>query len=126
MAQIALITGASSGIGVELARLFARDGCEVILVARESARLRQAAEELHGRVMAYDLADPRAPQAIYDELASTPIDYLVNNAGFGLGGPFASNGRQTQLEMIQVNVTSLVDLTRLFLPDMLARKSGSS
>ncbi len=124
MAQIALITGASSGIGLDLARLFVRDGCEVILVARESARLHRAAEELHGRVMAYDLADPHAPQAIYHELASTPVDYLVNNAGFGLGGPFASNDRQTQLDMIQVNIASLVDLTRLFLPDMLARKSG--
>jgi short-subunit dehydrogenase len=124
MPQTVLITGASSGIGLELAKRFAQDGCELILVARESTRLRQAAESLRARVIASDLADPQSPHAIYRELATTPIDYLVNNAGFGLGGPFATNDRQIQLDMIQVNVASLVDLTRLFLPSMLARKSG--
>jgi short-subunit dehydrogenase len=124
MAQTALITGASSGIGLELAKIFAQNKIDLILVARESDRLRQAAASSQARVIARDLADPQSPRAIHDELASTPIDYLVNNAGFGLGGPFAANDRQTQLDMIQVNVTSLVDLTRLFLPGMLARKSG--
>ena len=124
MSQTALITGASSGIGLELARIFARNQCDLILVARESDRLRQAAATLKARVIARDLADPQSAQAIYDELASTRIDYLVNNAGFGLGGPFYSTDRQTELDMIQVNVTSLVDLTKLFLPAMVARKSG--
>jgi short-subunit dehydrogenase len=124
MSQTALITGASSGIGLALAKIFSQNKIDLILVARESDRLRQAAAALSARVIARDLADPQSPQAIYDELASTPIDYLVNNAGFGLGGPFASTDRRTELDMIQVNVTSLVDLTKLFLPAMLARKSG--
>ena len=124
MPQTALITGASSGIGFELAKIFAQNKVNLILVARESERLRQAAETLQARVIPRDLADPRSPQAIHAELAATPIDYLVNNAGFGLGGPFSATDRQTELDMIQVNVTSLVDLTKLFLPAMLARKSG--
>jgi short-subunit dehydrogenase len=124
MPQTALITGASSGIGLELARIFARNDCDVILVARESDRLRQAASSLKARVIPCDLADRQAPQAIHDELAGIPIDYLVNNAGFGLGGPFSVTDRQTERDMIQVNVASLVDVTKLFLPAMLARRSG--
>jgi len=130
MPQTALITGASSGIGLELARIFARNHCDLILVARESDRLRQAAEDLQQlsgtqpRVIPRDLADPQSPHGIHAELAGVPVDYLVNNAGFGLGGPFSAMDRQTGLDMIQVNVTSLVDLTRLFLPAMLVRKSG--
>jgi uncharacterized protein len=130
MAQTALITGASSGIGLELARLFAKDRHNVILVARESDRLREAALQLRQisgtepRVMSHDLADPKSPSAICAELAGAPVDYLVNNAGFGLGGPFSQTDRQTELDMIQVNVTSLVDLTKLLLPGMLSRKSG--
>jgi short-subunit dehydrogenase len=125
MGQTALITGASSGIGLELAKLFAKDGHNLILVARESDRLRQAAKDLSpARVIACDLADPQAAEAIASELANTRIDYLVNNAGFGLGGPFSTNDRKTELDMIQVNITSLVDLTKLLLPGMLARASG--
>jgi short-subunit dehydrogenase len=130
MAATALITGASSGIGLELCKLFAKDGTNLILVARESERLRKAAAELRQvsgtapRVMAYDLSDPRSPSAIHDELAGLPIGFLVNNAGFGLGGPFSETDRQTELEMLQVNIVSLVDLTKLLLPGMLKRKSG--
>jgi len=130
MGPTALITGASSGIGLELAKRFARDGCGVILVARESERLRQAAldvGQLSGappQVIACDLADPEAAAVIYAGLAGNPVEYLVNNAGFGLGGPFSTNEAKTELEMIQVNITSLVHLTKLILPGMLARKSG--
>lgn len=124
MPQTALITGASSGIGLALARILAQNKVELILVARESERLRQAAAGLHARVIARDLGDAQAARAIYDELESTPIDYLINNAGFGLGGPFSATDRGTELDMIQVNVTTLVDLTKFFLPSMLARKSG--
>ena len=77
------------------------------------------------RVIARDLTDPQSPRTVYDELSSTPIDYLVNNAGFGLRGHFSGTDRQTELDMIQVNVTSLVDLTKLFLPAMVARRSGA-
>lgn len=130
MEETALITGASSGIGLELAKLFAKDGSRLILVARESDRLRQAASDLQQisgkapQVMARDLADPGSAQRIHRDLAGTPVDFLVNNAGFGLGGPFSQNDRQTELDMIQVNVTSLVDLTKLVLPAMLAQRRG--
>jgi short-subunit dehydrogenase len=126
----ALITGASSGIGLELAKLFAQNNHDLILVARESERLRTAARAIQNssssvvRVIACDLADSRAPQAIHGEMSGFPIDFLINNAGFGLGGRFCETDRQTELDMIQVNVTSLVDLTKLFLPGMLARRSG--
>jgi len=128
--QTALITGASSGIGLELAKLFARDRHQLILVARESDRLRTTAVELQKisgiapRLLPYDLADPKSPSAIRDEIGDTPIDFLINNAGFGLGGHFSQTDRATELEMIQVNVTSLVDLTKLLLPAMVARRSG--
>ena len=126
----ALITGASSGIGLELARLFARDRHNLILVARKSPRLEEAAAQLQSlsglapQILPFDLADPQSPSAIYSALAGTQVDFLVNNAGFGLGGPFSQTDRRTELDMIQVNVTSLVDLTKLFLPAMLQRRSG--
>ncbi|HEY3839529.1 MAG TPA: SDR family oxidoreductase [Bryobacteraceae bacterium] len=126
----ALITGASSGIGLELVKIFARDKAGVILVARKSERLRQAAAEIQQitgsapRVMPYDLADPRSADAIHGELGGAQVDYLINNAGFGLGGPFSKTDRQIELEMLQVNIVSLVDLTKLLLPHMLARGSG--
>jgi short-subunit dehydrogenase len=130
MVQTALITGASSGIGLELAKLFAGDRHRVILVARESERLRRAAAEIGEiagaapQVIACDLADRESASRIHTEVAGTVIDYVVNNAGFGLGGEFSKTDRRTELDMIQVNVTSLVDLTKLMLPAMVARKSG--
>ena len=128
--QTALITGASSGIGLELAKLFARDRHQLILVARESDRMRTAAADLQRiagiapRVLPHDLSDPKSPSAIHGEIGDTQIDFLVNNAGFGLGGHFSQTDRATELDMIQVNVTSLVDLTKLVLPGMVARRSG--
>ena len=125
MTGTALITGASSGIGLELAKIFSKDGHRVILVARESDRLRQAALATNAyRVIPCDLADPQSAATILQQLAGERIDYLINNAGFGLGGPFSETDRQTELDMIQVNITSLVHLTKLLLPPMLARKSG--
>ncbi|MGO8746189.1 MAG: SDR family NAD(P)-dependent oxidoreductase [Thermoguttaceae bacterium] len=131
-AETALITGASSGIGLELAKLFAADKSNLVLVARSKEKLDQLADELrraHGieiRVLPRDLADPAAPQAIFDELAANgvQVDVLVNNAGFGASGPFADIPFQRQLEMIQVNVTTLTHLTRLFLPAMIERRRG--
>jgi uncharacterized protein len=131
-AETALITGASFGIGLELARLFAADRSDLVLVARSQDRLEALADELgaaHGtnvRVIARDLAESAAPQSIYDALRSdgTIVDVLVNNAGFGAVGAVAELGLERQLDMLQVNVTALVHLTRLFLPDMLKRNRG--
>jgi short-subunit dehydrogenase len=130
--QTALVTGASGGIGLELARLFAADNYDLVLVARSEDKLRQIAEELSARfnisarALASDLARPEAPEEIFDELsaANVAVDVLVNNAGFGSYGLFAEGDERTQLEMLQVNVVALTHLTRLFLPGMIARRGG--
>ncbi len=127
-----LITGASSGIGLELAKCFAGDGCRLVLVARNQAALDTLAEELRQKnkieviVLPADLALPDAPRRIFEELAVRKIsmDVLVNNAGFGLHGSFAELPLQRQLEIIKVNVMALVELTGLFLPAMIQRRSG--
>jgi len=132
MAKTALITGASTGIGYALSKCFAADHHNLILVARQEQRLRQVAEEFHrqhgvtAKVIAADLAHPETPQKIADDIrqASLQVDYLVNNAGFGLGGAFAETALTAELEMMQVNMAALVHLTKLFLPEMLSRKSG--
>src|SRR5215470_664045 len=131
MAQTALITGASAGIGHALSRCFAADHHDLVLVARQEQKLKQVAEELQRefqvatKVIVADLAKPEAPRKIFDAVQadSLSIDFLVNNAGFGLGGKFVETKLATELEMIQVNIASLVSLTKLFLPNMLARKS---
>jgi short-subunit dehydrogenase len=130
--QTALITGASAGLGRELARLAARDGQNLVVVARRRDRLDELAGELsaaHGvtvTVIAADLGDPASPRAIAERVgaAGITIDCLMNNAGFGSHGPFAASDLARQLEMIVVNVRALVELTHLFLPGMLARKRG--
>jgi len=130
--QTALITGASAGLGLELARLAARDGCDLVLVARRRERLEALGAELraaHGvgvTVLDEDLARPAAAQTIAErvEAAGLAIDVLINNAGFGTLGPFAESDRARQLEMIDVNVRALVELTHRFLPGMLARRKG--
>ena len=129
MATTALITGASSGIGLELARLMAADGVNLVLVARSRGKLHDLAASLGNvqvHVVARDLAHPRVPQEIFDELQekSIAVDWLVNNAGFGAHGKFPELSLPDQLEMMQVNMTALVHLTHLFLPQMLARRIG--
>jgi uncharacterized protein len=127
-----LITGASSGIGLELAKLFARDGYNLVLVARRREKLEALGQDLvrkHGirsRTIAADLADPAAPAEILRQLAeeSVAVDVLVNNAGFGELGLFANTNLETERQMIQVNITALTVLTKLFLPGMLARRRG--
>ena len=129
---IALITGASSGIGLELARLFARESHDLALVARSYDKLKLIAEELHQtygvQVKFYtkDLSVSSAPEELFEVLQSEGgnIDVLVNNAGFGWRGEFAHMELADALEMIQVNITTLTHLTRLFLPGMLERKRG--
>jgi len=128
--RTALITGASSGIGLELARLFARDGYHLVLVARNRGALRDLADELHSlngievRVVPKDLSHPSAPVELHQELqeAGIALDALVNNAGFGGSGPFLETDWNHEAEMIQVNIVALVHLTKLFLPQIRARR----
>jgi uncharacterized protein len=126
-----LITGASGGIGYELAKLFAHDHHNLVLVARSADKLAQAATGLqaHGvtvKTIALDLATPPAPKFLFDQLQreGISIDILVNNAGFGAFGEFAQMPEQEILGQIDLNITALTALTRLFLPSMIARRSG--
>jgi uncharacterized protein len=128
----ALVTGASSGIGLELTTLLARDRHDLVLVARSRDRLEAIARGLKEEfgvavtVLALDLALPETPNEIARELAqrALTIDILVNNAGFGVYGLFAQTPIAKELEMIQVNVTAPTHLAKLLLPGMLARRSG--
>jgi len=128
----ALITGASSGIGLELARIFAREGHNLVLVARSADKLRQLASELEkahstrSLILAVDLSEPGAAAYVSDQTtrAGIQVDVLVNNAGFGQYGLFADNDLEECLRQIQLNVTTLTHLTRLYLPDMIERGSG--
>ena len=130
--QTALVTGGSSGIGRELARQFAADGYDLVVVARRMDALEELVQELRrvhrvqARAISVDLADRTAARRIYEDLQqrNTVIDVVVNNAGFGSRGALAELSLERQLEMIQVNVTVLTELTRLFLPGMLLRNQG--
>ena len=125
-----LITGASSGIGLELAHLFARDGYRLVLVARNRGALRALGDDLQSRysvevrISPKDLAHPASPVELYQELqeAGFVLDVLVNNAGFGGGGAFLKTDWNNEAEMIQVNITALTHLTKLFLPQIRARE----
>lgn len=123
-----LITGASSGIGAEFARLFAEDGHPLVLVARRENRLHALAETLpvETRVMVQDLTDPQAAEHIehYLHVQNIQLQTLVNNAGFGRLDGFLSIDRKTQLDMVQVNVTTLMELTHRLLPDIVDRGGG--
>ena len=127
-----LITGASGGIGYELAKLFARDHRNLVLVARNGTRLAQVADELQRqfsvsvKTVALDLAAFSAPQLLFDQLQREGIrvDILINNAGYGRFGEFADVPLEESLGQIQLNVTALTHLTQLFLGPMLERRSG--
>ena len=128
----ALVTGGSGGIGLELAKVLARNRFDLVLVARKRDTLEAAAGQLEGKfdirahVFAADLRRREAPQEIFDFLQNEniPIEVLVNNAGFGLGGEFSETAVERELEMIQVNIVALTHLTKLFLAPMIKRKSG--
>lgn len=128
----ALITGASRGIGAALARVFATGGADVILAARSEDGLRELADEVRethrvkARVIPADLARPGEAQRIYDRVAATgwQVDCLVNNAGFGVYGAFAETDWMAEAAMVQVNIVALTQLTKLFLPEMIARGRG--
>jgi len=127
-----IVTGASSGIGLEIARLLAADGYDLLLVASGEKKLLEVAarfSEEFGRpaaALAVDLARPDGARSLLDEVERRGlfVEVLVNNAGFGVYGPFATADLARTLEMIQVNVTSLAELTRGVLPGMTARGSG--
>jgi len=123
----ALVTGASSGIGYELAKLFAKDGKNVVIVARSQDKLEDLKNEIekkyrtHVRVLVKDLSASNSAEEIYSELEkdSVNVDVLVNNAGFSVWGEFSKTDWQKEAEMIQVNINSLTYLTKLFIKKML-------
>ena len=127
-----IITGASSGIGVEFARLFAAEGNGLVLVARRKDRLDALAAELQAAhsvpilVVDLDLSDGAAPQSLFDLVTAQGIEVhtLVNNAGFGLAGRFDALPAERLLEMVRLNVAALTALSRLFLPGMIERRRG--
>ena len=130
--QTALVTGASSGIGLELARELAAGGYDLVLVARGEKKLEELAAEVrdrHGitaRVIPKDLSDPKSPDELFQEIeaAGVAVDVLVNNAGFATFGPFAETDLARELEELQVNVVALTHLTKKLLPGMLSRRRG--
>jgi short-subunit dehydrogenase len=130
--KTALITGASSGIGLEFARIFAKNKSDLVLVARSAGKLNELADELskaHNikvKVLAKDLADKNASAEIKAELdkEKIEIEYLINNAGFGGYGLFHETDLKKENDMIQVNVTSLVELSKYFVKEMVKRNSG--
>lgn len=130
--RTALVTGASAGIGRELALVFAQHGFNLVLVARRKERLEVLAQEikdqfgLQAHVVVADLTDPEAPRALFDEMAARhmPIDVLVNNAGYTVSGFFRDTKWEDQKGLIQVMVTAVAELCHLFGPGMAARGYG--
>ena len=132
MKNTALITGASNGIGLELAKIHASRGGDLVLVARNKSKLEEIkkALELEFKVSVYtigkDLSEVNAAQEVYDETSkqNIQIDYLINNAGFGDFGMFAETNWDKELQMINLNITTLTLFTKLYLQDMVKRGSG--
>lgn len=132
MKKTALITGASNGIGFELARIHASEGNHLVLVARNKTKLDEMKLDLEKSfgIKVYcigkDLSSPSSATEIYHELSqhNIQVDYLINNAGFGDFGFFHEGDWTKQEQMIQLNITTLTALTRLFIPGMVERKSG--
>jgi short-subunit dehydrogenase len=130
--RYALVTGASSGIGRELAAILAREGYALVLVARRTEPMKALAEQLqqaHGTqavVVGADLSRPEGVSTVAREVAARQleIDVLVNNAGFGVAGSFDTLPAEQQLEMLDLNVRALTALTRELIPGMVARRRG--
>lgn len=127
----ALVTGASAGIGVALARELAGRGVHLVLTARRKERLEELAAELAGkgvqtRTIVADLNDPAAPQQIFDSLATQniAIDILIDNAGLGLFGAFYTNPVEQEFSQVRVNCEAVVRIARLFVPPMVVRRRG--
>ena len=132
MKNVALITGASSGIGKELAHIHAEKGGDLIIVARRQEKLDSLKAELEQKhnikvmTIVKDLSKPNSAKELYNEINTTGVrvDYLCNNAGFGLRGKFHELSWERQLQMINLNMVTLTELTYLFLPEMIARNGG--
>jgi hypothetical protein len=132
MSKTALITGASGGIGLELARIHASKGDNVVLVARSGDKLSEVKSEIEAkykvsvRFMVKDLSMPNAAKKVFDEVTGhgIDVDYLINNAGFGDFGLFLDSDWDKQESMINLNITALAHLTKLFLPGMVERGGG--
>lgn len=129
--KYALITGANRGIGYYLAKEMALDGYGIVMIGRNKERLENAKQKLEAytkdiHTLVYDLGDPQAPEGIYRDVKelNLEIDILANNAGFGSYGSFHTNDIKNELDMMQVNMTSLVHLTHLFSQDMVSKKRG--
>ncbi|MDQ3245364.1 MAG: SDR family oxidoreductase [Pseudomonadota bacterium] len=128
MRHVALITGASAGLGVDFARQLSQQGRTLVLAARRKERLEALAAEVgNARAVAIDLSTPGAAERLIADCdaAGEEIDLLVNNAGFGLGGRFAALDAARQREMIDLNIGTLTDLCRIVAPRMIERKSGA-
>ena len=132
MKNVALITGASSGIGREFSRIHAQKGGDLVIVARRAEKLLELKNEIEQqynvqvKIISKDLSIPGAPKEIYDELKneSIEIEILINNAGFGLRGKFHELPWERQHQMMQLNMIAVSELMHLFLPDMVQRNSG--
>ena len=130
--KTALITGASGGIGYELALQLAADGYQLVVVARNSQRLQRIASEITGKfkvpvhIIEMDLSEMDAPQRLFEEVQTLgiQIDVLVNNAGFGVYGSYLETNGETELRMIDLNMRTLTDLTKRFVPGMVRRGTG--
>ena len=123
----ALITGASSGIGRDMARYLAQKDYDLILVARRAERLEELKKELSSvnvRIIATDVGDPECCKKLYGDVKGERVDMLINNAGFGLAGEFSDADLDTELNMIDVNIKAVHILTKLFLRDFIERDSG--
>ena len=126
----ALVTGATSGIGLAFARTLARRGHDIVLVARDRERLELVAAELRGHrveveVIAADLADRSQLAVVEDRLRARPVEILVNNAGFGVPQRFSTGDLDIEQQMLDVLVTAVMRLTHAALPGMVARGSGA-
>jgi short-subunit dehydrogenase len=126
---VVVVTGASSGIGEEIAREFARRGYRLVLVARRADRLTTLAEEMGGKahVLAVDLSNRDERAALHDQVAALGVvpDILVNNAGLATVGPVAESTPEAELNLVEVDVAAVVDLCSRFVPGMVKRGRGA-